>query len=199
MIALKILMLVLALLALLLTVRVGGDIAYDAGGLRVYARVSRFTVCLYPTKKEKAPKKRKKTKSRTAKKGKPDITEDEVLDALGAAVRAVKKLRFRLGKLKLHFLSAFDDPYKTAIVYGYAEALLHGLGLPQLKQSDIQLGMDFEGDTCQVDGYLSVTIRIYYIIKLCLCLLWGIIPILWRRRKRMKSTVKNTTVKGMTV
>ena len=41
MIALKILMLVLAALVLLLTVRLGVDIGYDAGGLRVYARVSR--------------------------------------------------------------------------------------------------------------------------------------------------------------
>ena len=198
MIALKILMLVLAALVLLLMVRLGVDVGYDAGGLRVYARVSRFTVCLYPAKKQ-ASKKPKKQKSKTPKKGMPDIAEDEIVDAIGVAVRSVKKLRFRLRRLKLHFLSAFDDPYKTAIVYGYAEALIHGLGLPQLKQSDIQLGMDFEKEACEIDGYLSVTIRIYYIMKLLVCLAVGMIPVLWRRRKRMKSTVKNTTVKGMTV
>lgn len=198
MIALKILMLVLAALVLLLTVRLGVDIGYDAGGLRVYARVSRFTFCIYPTQKQ-ASKKSKKQKSKSPKKGMPDIAEDEIVDAISVAVRSVKKLRFRLRRLKLHFLSAFDDPYKTAIVYGYAEALIHGLGLPQLKQSDIELGMDFEKEACEIDGYLSVTIRIYYIMKLLVCLVFGLIPILWRRRKRMKSTVNNTTVKGMTV
>ena len=198
MIALKILMIVLVLLALVLTVRIGGDISYDEAVLRVYARVSRFTICLYPSQKEKPQKKSKKPKAKK-KTGKPDITEDEVLDAIGVAVRSVKKLRFRLGRLKLHFLSAFDDPYKTAIVYGYTEALVHGLGLPLLKQSDIRLGMDFEKDACEAEGYLSVTIRIYYILKLAVCLLWGMLPILWRRRKRIKSTVNNTTVKGMTV
>lgn len=198
MIALKVLIIVLAVLILLLTVRIGGDIGYDARGLRVYARISRLTVCLYPSGKEKKPK-QKKSKPKTKKRGKPDITEEEVLDALSVAVRSVKKLRFRLYKLKLHFVSAFDDPYQTAIVYGYAEALLNGLGLAALKQSDIRLGMDFEKEDCDVDGYLSVTIRIYYIMKLLVCLLWGMLPILWRRRKRMKATVKNTTVKGMTV
>ncbi len=196
---LKVLIMVLALVALLLTVRIGADVGYDEAGLRVYARVSRFTICLYPSVKEKKTKKPKNPKRKIKKTGKPDITEDEVLDAIGVAVRSVKKLRFRLRKLKLHFLSSFNDPYKTAIVYGYAEALVHGLGLPQLKQSDIQLGMDFEKEACDVDGYLSVTIRIYYIMKLVMCLICGMLPILWRRRKRMKATLNNTSVKGMTV
>lgn len=198
MIALKVLIIVLAVLALMLTVRVGADVSYDETGLRVYVRISRFTICLFPSKKEKQPKK-KKPKRKTKKKGKLDVTEEEVLDALSVAVRSVKKLRFRLYKLKLHFVSAFDDPYKTAIVYGYAEALLYGLGLPALKQSDIQLGMDFEKEACDIDGYLSVTIRIYYIVKLVVSLIVGMIPVLWHRRKRMKLVEKNTPVKGMTV
>ena len=199
MIVLKVLIIVLAALALLLTVRIGADVGYDETGLHIYARVSRFTVCLYPTTKEKKPKKQKKPKRQNKKTGKPDIIEDEVLEALSVAVRSVKKLRFQLYKLKLHFVSAFDDPYQTAIVYGYAEALIYGLSLPQLKQADIRLGMDFEREACQVDGYLSVTIRIYYIMKLLVCLVCGMIPILWHRRKRIRTTVKNTTVKGMTV
>ena len=195
---LNVLIIVLVLLALLLTVRIGADIGYDETGLRVYARVSRFTVCLYP-RSQKKPNKRKKSKNKTKKTGKPDITEDEVVDALRVAVRAVGKLRFRLRRLKLHFISAFDDPYQTAVVYGYAEALLWGLGLPALKQSDIQLGMDFERERYSIDGYLSVTIRIYYILKLCLCLSIGLVPILWRRNQRIKATKRNTPVKGMTV
>ena len=196
--ALNVLIIVLAVLALLLLVRVGVDVSYDKTGFRVYARVSRFTICMYPSQKETQPKK-KKTKRKSNKKGKLDVTEEEVLDALSVAVRSVKQLRFRLYKLKLHFVSAFDDPYKTAIVYGYAEALLYGLGLPALKQSDIQLGMDFEKEDCDIDGYLSVTIRIYYIMKLIACMVFGMLPIVWRRRKRMKATVKDATVKGMTV
>lgn len=195
---LNVLIIVLAVLVLLLTVRIGADIGYDETGLRVYARISRFTVCLYPSKIEKQHKK-KKTKRKSDKKGKLDVTGEEVLEALSVAVRSVKKLRFHLYKLKLHFVSAFDDPYKTAIVYGYAEALIYGLGLPALKQTDIALSMDFEKEACDIDGYLSVTIRIYYIMKLLVCLMFGMLPIVWRRRKRMKATVKDAAVKGMTV
>ena len=198
MIVLKILVIVLVLLTVLLSVRIGGDIGYDENGLRVYARVSGYTVCLYPSAKEKKPK-RKKSKRKEKKKGIPDITKEEIWDALGVAVQSVKKLRFRLRKLKLHFVSAFDDPYQTAVVYGYAEALIWGLGLPALKQSDIHLAMDFEKESYEIDGYVSVAIRIYYILKLCLCLICGLIPILWRRRKRIKASETITAVKGKTV
>ena len=191
-------MIVLAVLILLLSLPIGGDIGYDQDGLRVYARVSRFTLCLYPFSKEKS-KKQTSAKPKEKKTGKPDFTEDEVLDAIGVAVRSVKKLRFRLRRLKLHFVSAFDDPYETAVVYGYSEAIVNGLGLTALKQSDIRLGMDFEKETCDVDGYLSVTIRVYYVMKLVLCLALGLLPILWRRRKRKKATENITAAKGMTV
>jgi hypothetical protein len=63
-IALKVLIIVLGLLVLLLTVRLGVDIGYDDVGLRVYARVSRFTFCIYPTPKQ-ASKKPKKQKSKS--------------------------------------------------------------------------------------------------------------------------------------
>lgn len=198
MIVLKILICILVLFVLLLSLRVGVDAGYDQNGLRVYARVSRFTLCLYPTNKEPKPKKQK-AKTKTQTRNKPNFTKDELVDAFGVAVRSVKKLRFRLRKLKLHFVSAFDDPYKTAVVYGYAEALIHGLGLPSMKQTDIRLDMDYEKEACEVDGYVSVTIRVYYMIKLLVCLLWGLIPIWRRRRQRIKLTANNTTVKGTTV
>ena len=199
MIVLKILVIVLVLLVLLLSVKIGGDIGYDENGIRVYVRVAGITKCLYPSAKEKKPKKRKKTKRKGKKTGKPDITEEEIFDAIAVAVRSVKKLRFRLRKLKLHFVSAFADPYQTAVVYGYTEALVWGLGLPALKQSDIRLEMDFEREVYEIDGYVSVTIRIYYILKLCVCLTGGLIPILWRRRKRIKASETITAVKGKTV
>lgn len=196
MIILKILIAIGILLLLLLTVPVGADVGYNENGLRVFIRVWRFTFCVYPNapkenKKPKQKKQKEKTQSRI-----PDINKDEVLDAISVAIRALKKLRFRLYRLKLHFISAFEDPYQTAMVYGYANAAVQALGLPNRKRTDVQLGVDFERESYYVDGYVSVTIRIYYIIKLCVCLVGGLIPILWRRRKRMKTIVNNTAVKG---
>lgn len=198
---LKVLIVLLIVLVLLLSVPVGADVGYDETGLRGFVRVWRFTFCVFPRKpkKDKPPKEKQpanEEKKPKPKKTLPNVTKDEVLDAVSVGVRAVKKLRFRLYRLKLHFVSAFDDPYQTAMVYGYANAAVQALGMPAWKRTDVQLGVDFAGEECYFDGYLSVTVRIYYIMKLCVCLVSGVLPILWRRRKRMKAIGNNTTVKG---
>lgn len=197
MIILKVLIVILMVLILLLAVPVGVDIGYNESGPRLLIRVWRFTFCVFPHQpKEKKKVEQKKQKTKDKKTGIPDITKDEVLDAVSVAVRALKKLRFRLYRLKLYFISAFEDPYQTAMVYGYANAAVQALGLSNLKQADVQLGVDFERDSYYFDGYGSVTVRIYYIMKLCVTLVVGVVPILWRRRKRMKTIENNTAVKG---
>ena len=194
MIILKVLIGLLALLLLVLCLRVGVDVGYDEGGIRVLLRISRWTFCLFPREKTK-PKKQRKTKE-NKKQGKLDITKDEILDAISVLVRAVKKLRFQLYRLRVHFISAFGDPYRTAMMYGYASAGVQALGLTQMKQADVQLAVDFERESYYVDGYISVTVRVFYMMKLCVCLVAGMIPILLRRRKRIKAIEKNTAVKG---
>ena len=195
------LIVLLVLLVLALSLRVGVDVGYDGAGVRVLLRVSRWTFCLYPRDKTK-PKKQRKPKQKK-KQGKLDITKDEILDAITVPVGAVKKLRFRLYRLRVHFISAFGDPYRTAMMYGYANAGVQALGLYQLKQADVQLAVDFERESYYVDGYISVTVRVFYILKFCVCLVAGMIPILLRRRKRIKAKEKqikaiekNTAVKG---
>lgn len=191
------LIIILALLVLLLLLPVGVDVGYCEGELRIMLRVSSFTFSLYPSdsQKEKKAKKRKK-KNEPNKRSVPDVTKDEILDAIGVAVQSVKKLRFRLHKLKLHFISAFEDPYQTAMVYGYASAAVNAFALPQLKQADVQLGVDFQREDCYFDGYISVTIKIYYIMKLVCCLVIGIVPILWHRHRRLKAIDNSVAVKG---
>ena len=170
---------------MILCVPVGVDIGYCEGELSGYIRVSSFTKKVYPVSK-----KERKNKAF------PDVTKEEVLDGVSVLVAAVKKLQFHLHKLKIHFVSAFEDPYRTAMVYGYANAAVQAFALPSLKQSDIQLAVDFERETCYVDGYLSVTIRIYYIMKLVCAVIVGGIPILIRRHKRLKGKENSIAVKG---
>lgn len=196
MIILNALIIIALLLILLLLVPVGIDVGYKEGNVRVLLRASCFTFQIYPTASTKKKKEKKQKKINEKKKRSvPDVTKDEILDAIGVAVKAVKKLRFHLHKLKLHFVSAFADPYQTAMVYGYASAAVNAFALSQLKQSDIRLVVDFEREDCYVDGYLSVTIKIYYIMKLVCCLIGGMIPILWSRRKRLKKA-DSIAVKG---
>ena len=196
MIFLNVLIIILVLAAVILLIPVGVDVGYSEGGLRVLIRAACFTFRIYPSSSEKEQRTKKQKKTDVNKKRSiPDVTKDEILDAISVAVRSVKKLRFHLHKLKIHFISAFEDPYRTAMMYGYASAAVNAFALPQLKQADVQLGVDFEREECYVDGYLSVTIKIYYIMKLVCCLIAGAIPILWNRRKRLKKT-DSIAVKG---
>ena len=188
---------ILLLLMILLLIPIGVDVGYCDETVQVKLRAAWFTLTVYPTSSEKM-KKQSQQKKKNGKKnrGVPDVTKDEVLDSIEVAVKSIKKLRFHLHKLKLHFISAFNDPYRTAMVYGYASAAVNAFALPQLKQSDIQLGVDFERESCYIDGYLSVTIKIYYIMKLVCCMLIGAIPILWHRHRRLKSKDNSVAVKG---
>ncbi len=189
----KVLIVIVVTVMLLLLLPVGGDVSFREGELRLYVRLWKLRLCLFPRKPQKPRKPHKGSEDTTVssppkkpKKSMPNVTKDEVLETLAVLVGAVRKLRFRLHCLKLHFLSAFSDPYQTAMVFGYANAAVSALGLERLRQGDVQIGVDFQRETCYFDGYLSVTIRVWYVWKLAVSLLWGMVPILLSRRKRLK-------------
>ncbi len=191
-----IVMVVLVLLAILLALPIGAAVGYDNGSWSVYAQVWRARISLYPGKKREKTPKKQKTKKKKIPTDQPAVTKDEMLDGIEVAVKSIKKLKFRLHKLKLHFISAFEDPYDTAMIYVYASAGVQALGLPSLKQADVQLAVDFEREQYYLDTYVSVTIRIYYIVKLLCCLAVGLMPVLWRRRKRLTPEKDSGAVKG---
>lgn len=184
------------MILIFLLIPVGIDVGYNEEGGRICLRIARLTIILYPHNIKSKPKKQKKETKKKFHKNFPDITKDEILDAIEVTVRAMKRLHFHLRQLKLHFVSGFEDPYQTAMMYGYVNAAVHAFALPRLKQADIQIGVDFERESCYVDGYVSVTVRIYYVLKLVCCLIGGGLPILLRRHKRLKSKGSSGAVKG---
>jgi len=194
---LNVLLIIFGVLVLLLLVPIGVDVEYSEGRVRLYFRIAWFTRTVYPTeKKADKTKKPKKTKKKQTKKKSLDVEKDEILDGISLVIASLKKLRFSVHRLKLHFISAFPDPYQTAMVYGYACAAVNTLDLANRKNADVQLAVDFEEEQYYLDIYLSVTIRIYYILKFAVCLAVGAIPLMLRRRKRIKTKENSTAVKG---
>lgn len=191
----KVLLVILVLLALLLYLSVGVDVGYTGGQVLLRLRVGALAFTLLP-RKPKAKKKRtkpKKDKSPSAaaqpkEKKKLPFTLDDILDAGELMIRSIKKLRFRISRLKLHFISAFPDPYTTAMAYGYASAAVNALRMDRVKGADIQLAADFQSEQWTADAACSVTIRIWYLMKFTVSVLAGGIPIFLRIRKRGKET-----------
>lgn len=191
-----ILIILAVLIAFLLYLPVGVDMGYTDSGVILLVRIGAVTLRLFPRKhkkpKQKKPAKGKKSaqKAQSAdqpkQKKKLNVTWEEIQSALDLTVRSIRKLKFRVRKLMLHFTSAFDDPYTTAMVYGYANAAASALGLYRVRGGDVQLSADFTSGQWTAEAYISITIRIFYMIKFAFSLLFGGLKLLLRRRRRIK-------------
>ena len=157
-------------------------------GLRVRLRVGPVKLQVYPPKKEekgdKPPKKKKAsekkdTGEKPAKKRK-SITAEQILyllealpPILGRALRRVGR-RVRIGPLKVWLLLSAEDPADTALLYGRVEAALMA-ALPILhrhlaiRDQDIRIYPDFEGNGTDWRLDVGVSIRLWDVLVIGLC------------------------------
>lgn len=205
----KILAVILGIFVLLMLLPVGVDAGYQAGQAMVGIRVGPKVIWLYPGRFGKAEHEKKiGKKKKTPEREEPplkkswnfDFNWDEIKAALDLVVRSVKKLRFRVHKLRLYFISGAADPYNAAMLYGYVSAGVNALGLPRVKRSDVRLDVDFSANAPVIDGYLSVTIRVWYLCKFGLIMAFGGLRLLLKHRKRIKQEqAANTLIAGKEV
>lgn len=203
----KVLTVLIVLIVLLMRLPVGIDVGCQERQVFAGLRIGPKIFWLYPRKRHRfvhKTKKHEKTKEEalpTPEKQKKRLNIqfdwEEIKAALDLLVRSVRKLRFQLHRLTLHVISAFPDPYDTVMAYGCMNAAVNALGLNRMKHTDIQLDVDFSADTLVFDGYLSVTIRIYYLCKFGLTLAFGALRLLLAHRKRLKQEQKaNALIAG---
>ena len=191
----KILLIVLGILALILRLPVGVDAGY-VGALWVRIRIGVLTIPLIPGKRNRksgAKKKRKAAASRPKDKTVREkrtipVQREDITDGVKLLLRCIRKLQFQVSRFTLHFVSAFSDPYDTAMVYGYVCAIVNALQLERVKGADIQLFADFTAEQWHLECAASITIRIWYILQFVCMALAGGLPVLLRIRKRMKQT-----------
>lgn len=199
----KILLIILAFIVVLLYLPVGVDVDYAGGQLQIGVRVGPKVFWLYPSRfGKKDHKQRKKAEPeehipempKVKKPRRINIDWDEIRAALDLLIRCVKKLRFRVRRLKLYFTSAFPDPYDTAMAYGCAAAAVNLLGLERVKGSDVRLDIDFTSETVYVEAYFALQIRIYYLMKFGLLMAFGCLRLLFHHWKRLKQEEKSNAL-----
>ena len=172
-----VLLIILAVLILLLLTKVGVDAAYDDSGASLAVKIGPIRIQLLPKAekpdKPKRPKKAKKEKPKkeeadpTAKKPKrkPDLRFLFNLARIG--LHALNRFRvcLRIDVFRIRFIMASEDPYKTAMTYGYIQSAV-GLLAPQVRRaftvrdSRVELGMDFLDAKPEISCRLVLTIRI---------------------------------------
>jgi len=203
-------LLVLALLIVLLCLtRVGVWAAFGGKGVFLDARIGPLRLHILPakpqkSKKPKPEKKQKKTKppkERPApEKRKPDITLEDIRDALHSLLPPLGRALRRMGRgiqirpLRLSVvLGGREDPAAAAQLYGELQAAVW-TGMPLLerladvREPYIHTDVDFCAGAAAVEGEAGVTLRIGTLLAMG----FGVgVPALkwflrWRKRSRSR-------------
>jgi len=169
MLVVGIFLLVLLLLALL---RVGVVLEYTENGLESWIKIGFLKLRINKDKKKKKKKKEKKESS-----FKPGSLKD-FLDMLKAIKNTLGRLKRKLliKILILHYTSASDDPAKTALQFGAANAVF-GIAVPLLEQNfrikkrDLTASADFDSKEPGIYAKIIISIAVWELLYVLSALL----------------------------
>lgn len=188
--ALIVLAAVVLLIFLALQIKLKVRASYGEDGFSWSVKLGAVRV-LPRTKKEKKKAPGKESKAESAAKAEPKkrkLPSAETVRAYAElGVKLLKKLlrSMRLDKLRVHFLSAFDDPYDTAMAYSYAGIAMEaaaGMTAGQPCKPDLHTELDFDSQDMKLDADIRVYARLGKLIDLALTAYFG-----WRSvRKQLR-------------
>ena len=197
-----VLIIILAILVLLLLTKVGVDAAYADGSAFLSVKIGPVSKQLLPKQanpeKPKKPKKEKKPKAEKPEEEKKEPSKKKlkldlsfVLNAARIGLHALNRFRIslRIDVFHLRFIMASEDPYKTAMTYGYVQSAIGILG-PRIRRafvvrdSQVELGTDFLDSKPDIAARLVLTIRIGRIFGVLFATAFEFLRYLIRRKRR---------------
>ena len=208
MLALKIIGIIVLIIFLICQIRVGADIDYTGGNLRISAKFCGLLLQIYPRKaskpkeekkaepeKEQKPPKEKKPKRDKKKKKKEKsgpglmISGDEILELLKKVLEGLGKFSrgFHVDRFKLHWIIALRDPSDTARLFGFVNASLCSLApvcAERFPCSDVDVwtDVDFTSAQMKLDFGIAVVLRIGAVFSMLFTILFGALGILIRNK-----------------
>ena len=206
--ALKIIGIIVLIIFLICQIRVGADIDYTGGNLRISAKFCGLLLQIYPRKaskpkeekkaepeKEQKPPKEKKPKRDKKKKKKEKsgpglmISGDEILELLKKVLEGLGKFSrgFHVDRFKLHWIIALRDPSDTARLFGFVNASLCSLApvcAERFPCSDVDVwtDVDFTSSQMKLDFGIAVVLRIGAVFSMLFTILFGALGILIRNK-----------------
>lgn len=93
--------------------------------------------------------------------------------------------------LKLHILTAGNDPANIAVIYGAVGTVLERLqriSSPRVRKTDLRADVDFQRSRSEITACVRVSLHLYQALWSGLCFAWGFWRDYRRQRKRSMST-----------
>lgn len=200
--------LVILLILLVSLVRVGIDAEYIGGSLKASAKVCGKLIEVYPNsplfeklknmhKKEKPkeeappPAETRPKEEKPKKRLKLNLSRDELLALAKKALHGVGHiLTIRVDRFMLHYTAAGDDPYDTALIYGYVNGALSSLAPLcrkkfKVRDADVRTDVDFTADSMNIDFAIAVTMRIGQIFEGLFIIAFGALGIIIKNKRRL--------------
>jgi len=179
----------MSILILLALLRFGFIAEYSEAGFEMWVKAGFLRIRLKEKEKKKKPKKKKEKKP--GKKGPGSLSA--FLDILGAVKKALGRLRRKLliKQLTLYYTSASDDPSKTALQFGTANAVF-GAIIPvleryfRIKRRDLRAAADFDAKENGIYAKIVVSIAVWEVIYIVFAL-FPIITAMAKSRPDIKS------------
>lgn len=173
---------VLLALVLLSLLKCGVEAAYDQSGFWWRLRVGFLRFSL-PRRKKTAPSsahkaggKTKASKAKTKQQTKPSLAYLQALAALG--FRLLKRFfrHLHIDRLRIYFLSAYDDPYDTAMAYGWAGTAMEALtdlADGRIRRLELHTELDFDSTQPQLEAQIVIYARLGALVALAVSALHG--------------------------
>jgi len=169
-------LIIIAIILIIALLRFGIVFEYSDTGIKAWVRIGFLSLIIYPEKEHRLHKIRK-VRKKVRHKIKPGGL-NELLETIPPVKEMLSRFRRKLliKRLEVYYTVAFDDPYKTAMTYGSANAATSVI-MPMLeekfkiKKKDIQISADFESVEQKIYLNLAISIAIWEAIYVIIALL----------------------------
>lgn len=176
---------VVAVVVLLGLIRCRAEAAYNENGFAWRVTVGPFTIAPRAGGREKhKPKKPERETHKT-----PDMAMLRAFFDLG--LRLLKRFfkRLKIDLLRVHFTASFDDPYDTAMAYGYAGSAMEAFtafAAGRIRRLDLHTQPDFDSAQPVIDVRVEMSVRLGSLVQIAISALFGFLSIRRRAEKKLE-------------
>ena len=190
-----------AIIMLIALLRFGACVEYDSNGVVAKAKIGFISIRLYPrprgdarAKKAKHAIKKGKRKEKPKKpKQKAPGSIERFSDIVHATGKVLGRFRRRLlvKDLTIHYVSAYEDPSKTALMFGRATAVSNAL-IPiiesafRIRRCDVRASADFDAKKPGIFVRASISIAVWEAIYV----IAAVLPIVLKLKPVVKASEK---------